>query len=423
MNEKSELHSRTAPNLAIPSRSKQAIPDLIDLGGVYTQGLEEDGFGAPGLNLGAIARGVRAYAHSAFDIRGVVRLAGGPGDTVPGGCHPVSVNIPVGLKGRRLHVLQGAVGSVDVDTVIGSYTLNYAGGHTRRFPVIYGRHVRDLSDAAQSPLTDAEAIVLDAGESGQRVQLARYVANNPLPDVTITSIDLNSELAGSAPFLVAVTLERNNPTYEWFDSVSIYNHIIPRSPAATSDQVDLSEYYSASLDDDWFHHSGHDLHDVPRGLQKFGGVTFDVRGLIVLGSNHSLEITGLALPEELIGIPVNRKGRAIHFLHACAFDSPPGTRIGEYRVHYANGMIKSADIVYSRNVMDWWVNPGHGKVTDAEEAWFGSNAATREIGRQTRLIKYSWQNPLPDVEITTIDFVSALEAAAPMVMAITVEPS
>jgi len=60
-------------------------------------------------------------------------------------------------------------------------------------------------------------------------------------------------------------------------------------------------------------------------------------------------------------------------------------------------------------------------VSDAKVAWIGSHASARLQGLQTRLIKQTWENELPEVEITSIDFVSALENPAPFLVAITVD--
>ncbi len=90
-------------------------------------------------------------------------------------------------------------------------------------------------------------------------------------------------------------------------------------------------------------------------------------------------------------------------------------------MHYTNGETRVADLVYGQNMLDWWVNPAEGHVTAAEEVWHGANTATRARGMQTRLIKFTWRNPLPHVEITAFDFVSQLTNAAPMLVALTVE--
>ena len=127
-------------------------------------------------------------------------------------------------------------------------------------------------------------------------------------------------------------------------------------------------------------------------------------------------------PEELRGIKVSRMGRSVNFLHACAFSLEIGTKIGEYIIHYANGEIKRAPIVYGKKVMDWLVSPEGEHCTEAEEVWSGSNAATRGVGQKTCLTKYNWENPLPDVEITAIDFISSLNNSAPFLVAITIEP-
>jgi hypothetical protein len=166
------------------------------------------------------------------------------------------------------------------------------------------------------------------------------------------------------------------------------------------------------------------LHDVPQGLQSFGGVLFDVRGLVVLAGTRSLAVSGLALPEAVLNIPVGRKGKAVHFLQAAAFiGSAVGLKIGEYVLHYKNGETRTANLIYGENMLDWWVDPKEGHVTKAEEVWYGANTATRSRGMQTRLIKFSWDNPLPNLKITAIDFISAIANSAPMLVAITVESS
>ena len=73
--------------------------------------------------------------------------------------------------------------------------------------------------------------------------------------------------------------------------------------------------------------------------------------------------------------------------------------------------------------MDWWVRPGGEQLTEAEVVWRGSNPATDSMGLTTQLIKYSWENPLPEVKISTIDFVSDLIEAGPFLVAMTVEPN
>jgi hypothetical protein len=398
-------------SLHIPARSRQAIPDLIDLTAFYTCSLEEG-------SLADLSKGVYAFNRAAFDIRGMIQLAG----KKPSAYSDAVKGIPIDHKGEKFDFLHGAFGSVEEDTIIGNYVFHYANGETKKIPLIYGRNIKNSFDEnSEFILTDA--VTAWVGETGQ---LYKYTAYNPLPGVEVETMDFVSNNTPAAPFLIAMTIEPGQAerAYEWFDSIRAWNPIAPRDPLASADQVDLTNFYGTSLNDDWFNHPGHDFHDVPQGLQPFGGVLFDVRGLIVLAGTRSLAVSGLVLPEAVRNIPVGRKGKAVHFLQAAAFvGSPAGLKIGEYGIHYANGETRTANLIYGENMLDWWVDPAEGHVTKAEEVWYGANTATRSRGMQTRLIKFTWENPLPNVEITTIDFVSAVENSAPMLVAITVEPS
>jgi hypothetical protein len=54
-------------------------------------------------------------------------------------------------------------------------------------------------------------------------------------------------------------------------------------------------------------------------------------------------------------------------------------------------------------------------------AWTGSSAAATASKTQVRLFRWTWSNPLPDLEIASIDFVSALNGCAPFLVAVTAE--
>jgi hypothetical protein len=199
-----------------------------------------------------------------------------------------------------------------------------------------------------------------------------------------------------------------------------------RSPDATPNLIDLSPFYNVSLTQTWLPMKdigrSNDLAQLPSGLQKFAGVQFDVRGLIQL-SGSALENLGGHFPKQVVGIPVNRKATNIHFLHGTAWDALYGTVIGRYRVNYANGESHDAKIIFGRNVRDWWFPSTQPQLTmGAAVAWQGSNPASRQLGMAVRIYKFTW-NPLPDVEIKSIDFESTMEKPAPFLLAITLEPA
>ena len=194
-----------------------------------------------------------------------------------------------------------------------------------------------------------------------------------------------------------------------------------------------------------------DLADLPSGLHKFAGVEFDVRGVIQL-DGQTLREEGGKYPERVDGIPVNRKIYRMHVLHAAGWQAPKNAVIGAYVLHYADGSQKEFEIVYGKHVLDWWryddlpLDP-----ENTQTAWTGFNDMARnmvdsgpearivdganrllqsfglsklsaqEVSGPLRLFKTAWDNPQPDIEVESIDYVSKMTDSAPFLIAITVE--
>jgi hypothetical protein len=415
----------------IPKRSRQANRDLIDLTDYYTASLDEDWLGKPGADLASLPSSVQVFAEAAFDVRGIIQLAGKGAIEETGIDFPQAVKgIKINYQGRKLHFLHGTAWHAEEGEKIGEYVLHYADGQTKRIPIVYQRQVNDWWIRQGDPIpTDADIAWTGENQAshklGCNIQLYRYTANNPFPDKEIETIDFCSAMTESAPFLIALTIEPNEHAYEGFSMARIddFCPIAPRSAQAGPDLVDLDAHYTSSLDDNWFCHAGHDLRDLPQGVQVLGGVAFDVRGLVQLAASKSLDVTGVVFPEAVRGIAVHRTGRRLHFLQACFWSTDEGAKLGEYVIHYADGQTRTAPILYGRNILDWWVRPDGGQLSEAETVWRGSNPATRSMGLTTHLIKYTWENPLPEVEISTVDFVSDLIEAGPFLVAMTVEPN
>jgi hypothetical protein len=94
-------------------------------------------------------------------------------------------------------------------------------------------------------------------------------------------------------------------------------------------------------------------------------------------------------------------------------------------LHYADGTQHELEIVYGRDLRDWW-HGGRGdpaaEVTQAKVGWTGSNPVADRYKASVRLFVRTYDNPRPEVEVVSIDFVSKLTAAAPFLVAMTVEP-
>ena len=93
-------------------------------------------------------------------------------------------------------------------------------------------------------------------------------------------------------------------------------------------------------------------------------------------------------------------------------------------LHYADGETRPLDLVYGRDVRDWWYDPAKAdaETTDrAKVVWTGLNPVANDYGRRLRLYLNTRENPRPGVKITSSDFVSAMSESAPFLIAITVE--
>ena len=196
-----------------------------------------------------------------------------------------------------------------------------------------------------------------------------------------------------------------------------------RDPGAAPRLLDLTTHYNGLLTDSWQGFPSNHLAQLPSGLQEFGGVHFDVRGVIQLRAGAH----ALPFPEKVEGIRVKQKLRHIHFLQGTAFDptavKPPQTNIATYVIHYADNQIREVPIIYGQQIADCWVDPKRPlELTDAKVAWTGQNEAAEAYGKSLRLYRFTWENPLKEVEVASISFVSAASISAPFLIAITIEP-
>ena len=199
-----------------------------------------------------------------------------------------------------------------------------------------------------------------------------------------------------------------------------FSKLIPeRLPQATPNLIDLTEYYNAAMAQSWHPGMANNTLDIlPCGLLQLGEVAFDVRGIVQLASRR-LTADGGHYPKEITGIKVAQTCRLLHFLHAAGWSSPDDTQIGSYVVHYANGSEQVIPIVYGQDVRDWNAdNDTPTKVKRGIVVWNNTNKA----GLHVRLFRTTWVNPMPETEITTLDYLSNMAEAAPFLLAITAVP-
>jgi hypothetical protein len=186
--------------------------------------------------------------------------------------------------------------------------------------------------------------------------------------------------------------------------------------------IDLTGFYNALLPDSWHGSTGNDLGALSPGLHIFGGVEFDVRGIVQLSSTTP---SAGRFPEEIKGIKVQQKCKRIHFLHSAGWGSVPdeGRQIGAYFVHFADNQTRlEIPILYGKNMRNWHFLPGEpSSPDDLTVVWTGENAVSKRAGRSLRLFMTTWTNLIPNAAIESITFHSSMDRAAPFLLAITVD--
>jgi hypothetical protein len=207
-----------------------------------------------------------------------------------------------------------------------------------------------------------------------------------------------------------------------------------RDPRATVSQIDLTDFYTGELGETFYGKVGtgvehdDDLSELPVGLISMGGVAFDVRGVIQVRRSEPLggpwELAASDDAVRVDGIPVQQEAARLHLLLGTIQSEAERTIIGRLVLHYADGENRSLDLVYGRDVREWWYDPAKAdaETTDrAKVVWTGLNPVANEYGRRLRLYLNTRENPRPGVKITTFDFVSAMSNSAPFLIAVTVE--
>ena len=185
--------------------------------------------------------------------------------------------------------------------------------------------------------------------------------------------------------------------------------------------VDLTPVGTNFLTDGPAVGDGNNLDRLPRGVHKLADTYFRIGETMV-------QVKGQASPnwpESVTGIKVAARGTKLHILHATEQQTEPGTELGNYVIHYADGSQEKIPIVYGRNLVDWWHFPSQkNDPSDAQVAWTGGNEMVdgrKAEDLKIRLFAFAWTNPHPDREIATIDVVSSNSACDPYLIAVTLE--
>ncbi|HMO66741.1 MAG TPA: hypothetical protein PKE47_16240, partial [Verrucomicrobiota bacterium] len=203
--------------------------------------------------------------------------------------------------------------------------------------------------------------------------------------------------------------------------------IPPRPPGLPEGPLDLTPLYNASLnrspfpgDTDW-EAEMNSLAALPSGHQTWFGLPFDVRGIVQLDSREARRRFGRLLPPAVRGIPVGRKFRHLHIVHAAHWPSPDGTEVAQYRVRYADGGTAAARVRFGREIHGGWRQADEPIPAPAAAriVWRGRNPVADRAGYAVVVYLMSWENPRPDETAATLELVSAMTDSSVGVVAVT----
>ncbi len=165
--------------------------------------------------------------------------------------------------------------------------------------------------------------------------------------------------------------------------------------------------------------NGDDLAELPLGVRKLGGMWYSVGPKM----SHLRASVQARLPKSAEGIKVGSRCVRLYILHGTQYEVMPGTTIGHYTVHYADGSSEEIPIVYGEDLSVWktW-NGGPGKTTRAQVAWKGKNQQI-ELNPEAYVFLFErvWTNPHPDRVVESIDFESSVTDCSPFLIAVTAE--
>jgi hypothetical protein len=165
--------------------------------------------------------------------------------------------------------------------------------------------------------------------------------------------------------------------------------------------------------------ANNNLKSLPTGKQKLGDVEFEIgEGVLQLGSSN---VT--TKPNKIEGIKVGGTAKKLHFLQATGYSTDADTVIGKYVINYEDKTTAEIEIVYGKDVVDWWAYPDQVAPTKGKAVWEGENEASKGFDAKIKLYHMTWENPKPDKKIATIDFVAPNpeQTAAPFCVAITAD--
>jgi hypothetical protein len=194
-----------------------------------------------------------------------------------------------------------------------------------------------------------------------------------------------------------------------------------REPGSPAEMVDLTSHYNGALTG-WLRVAAeNDVNFIKDGRTLIDGVSFDIRGVIQLGSLNSwVSSWPVAVSNVVVGVHCEE----LAFLQgAIGKGGELKVEVGHYVIRFESGSNATIPITYGVNVLDW-TESDPGTLMSLEESQknlaSGRTGIVQESGK--RLYVFHWPNPHRNLRIQSIDFVSAMSQSSPFLVAVSGTP-
>jgi hypothetical protein len=218
--------------------------------------------------------------------------------------------------------------------------------------------------------------------------------------------------------------------------------------------ISLQQFATAALTDPicWYGKTNFaTLSDLRRGLHTFAGIPFTICDRVQLMGNGYKNL-GFAYPSAIKGVPIYQKCHSLYLLHGASFvrvqiPSIPDEHgllpvLPTYEttnqvvaclvLHYADRTDAKIEIFATQHLLDVWGPICQSEVPlrernvsspGSELAWSSGRVSpdNSELLNSVRLYKSRFENPKPESEILTVDYVSTRTEAAPFLLGLTIE--
>jgi hypothetical protein len=196
--------------------------------------------------------------------------------------------------------------------------------------------------------------------------------------------------------------------------------------------INLKPYVNSPLDAPLAGQGGdkdNTLAELPTGLHTYGGVPFDVAGLIQL-NGPSVQNGAKLWPVEVKDIAIGHPFKKLHLLHGAFNIDAPGqhTTFAKLVLHYADGSQQELEIIGGTHALRC-VGPSIPPMLrllsapQTELGWVGSNPHLRkdDPGESLHIYRTTIDNPKPDAQVTTMDYISTMQNEGPFMAGLTIE--